>query len=39
MTSEISPARVGGIKQIPGSASLSLVCKGICSLQIEIVWR
>ena len=35
----ISPPRVGRIKQIPGSASLSLVCKGTCRLQIEIVWR
>ena len=37
MTSEISLPRVGGIKRIPGSASLSLVCKGICRLQTEII--
>lgn len=34
MTSEISALRVSGNKQMPGSASLSPVCKSVCNLQI-----
>lgn len=34
MTSEISPLIVSEIKQMPGSASLFLVCKSVCNLQI-----